>query len=114
LIHKDLSDVIVGALMTVLNTLRRELGERLYERAFVIEPRKRGCRGSHRPLIFPSIIREIRVIRGSLPCISTTTDRTDDTDEKGIEMMTSWVRDSMNEHSSSNRASAGAGDRIVR
>jgi GxxExxY protein len=42
LIHKDLSEVIIGAAMTVLNTLRPGLDEKLYERALVIELRKRG------------------------------------------------------------------------
>jgi GxxExxY protein len=44
LVHKDLSEVIIGAAMTVLNTLRPGLDEKLYERALVIELRKRGHR----------------------------------------------------------------------
>jgi GxxExxY protein len=35
----------IGAAMTVLNTLRPGLDEKLYERALVIELRKRGHKG---------------------------------------------------------------------
>ena len=42
LIHKDFSESIIGASMTVLNTLKPGLDEKLYERALVIELRKRG------------------------------------------------------------------------
>jgi GxxExxY protein len=42
--HKELSESIIGAAMTVLNTLRPGLDEKLYERALVIELRKRGHR----------------------------------------------------------------------
>jgi GxxExxY protein len=42
LIHKELSEAIIGAAMTVLNTLKPGLDEKLYERALVIELRKRG------------------------------------------------------------------------
>jgi GxxExxY protein len=42
LIHKELSESIIGAAMKVLNTLRPGLDERIYERALVIELRKRG------------------------------------------------------------------------
>src|SRR5207245_2106672 len=42
LIHKELSESIIGAAMTVLNSLKPGLDERLYERALVIELRKRG------------------------------------------------------------------------
>ena len=42
LIHKELSEGIIGAAMTVLNTLRPGLDEKLYENALVIELRKRG------------------------------------------------------------------------
>jgi GxxExxY protein len=42
LIHKDLSESIIGAAMTVLNALKPGLDEKLYERALVIELRKRG------------------------------------------------------------------------
>jgi GxxExxY protein len=44
LIHKELSEAIIGAAMTVLNTLRPGLDEKLYERALVIELTKRGYR----------------------------------------------------------------------
>ena len=42
LIHKELSESIIGAAMKVLNTLKPGLDEKLYERALVIELRKRG------------------------------------------------------------------------
>jgi GxxExxY protein len=42
LIHKELSESIIGAAMTVLNTLRPGLDEKLYERALVTELQKRG------------------------------------------------------------------------
>jgi len=42
LIHKELSEAIIGAAMTVLNALKPGLDEKLYERALVIELRKRG------------------------------------------------------------------------
>ena len=41
-IHSELSEAIIGAAMTVLNTLRPGLDEKLYERALIIELRKRG------------------------------------------------------------------------
>src|SRR4051812_47040802 len=44
LIHKELSESIIGAATTVLNSLRPGLDEKLYERALVIELRKRGHR----------------------------------------------------------------------
>ncbi|MBI3410456.1 MAG: GxxExxY protein [Planctomycetes bacterium] len=42
LIHKELSESIIGAAMKVLNTLKPGLDEKLYENALVIELRKRG------------------------------------------------------------------------
>ena len=42
LIHKELSEAIIGAAMAALNTLRPGLDEKLYENALVIELRKRG------------------------------------------------------------------------
>lgn len=42
LVHEKLSEAFIGAAMTVLNTLRPGLDEKLYERALVIELRKRG------------------------------------------------------------------------
>ena len=44
LIHKELSEAIIGASMTVLNVLRPGLDEKLYENALVIELTKRGHR----------------------------------------------------------------------
>ncbi len=40
----DLSHVVIGAAMQVLNTLRPGLDEKLYERALVLELRKQGVR----------------------------------------------------------------------
>jgi GxxExxY protein len=42
LIHGALTHQIIGAAMTVLNTLRPGLDEKIYERALIIELRKRG------------------------------------------------------------------------
>ena len=44
MIHEELSREIIGAGMTVLNTLRPGLDEKLYENALVIELRKRAYR----------------------------------------------------------------------
>jgi GxxExxY protein len=44
LIHHELSESIIGAAMHVLNVLKPGLDEKLYERALVIELRKRGHR----------------------------------------------------------------------
>jgi GxxExxY protein len=44
LIHKELSESIIGAAIAVLNSLRPGLDEKLYERALVIELIKRGHR----------------------------------------------------------------------
>ena len=44
LIHRELTESIIGAAMTVLNVLRPGLDEKLYERALVIELEKRGHR----------------------------------------------------------------------
>jgi len=43
-IHRELSHAIIGAAMTVHNTLRPGLDEKLYENALVIELVKRGHR----------------------------------------------------------------------
>jgi GxxExxY protein len=42
LLHKELSESIIGAAKTVLNVLKPGLDEKLYERALVIELTKRG------------------------------------------------------------------------
>ena len=44
LIHKELSESIIGSAMKVLNTLRPGLDEKLYENALVIELQNRGHR----------------------------------------------------------------------
>jgi GxxExxY protein len=44
LIHKELSESIVGAAMNVLNALKPGLNEKLYERALIFELQKRGHR----------------------------------------------------------------------
>src|SRR5882724_7746906 len=42
LIHAEISEVIIGAAMKVLNTLKPGLNEKAYENALVIEMRRRG------------------------------------------------------------------------
>lgn len=42
LVHKELSEEIIGAAMVVLNELKPGLDEKLYENALVIELRERG------------------------------------------------------------------------
>jgi len=42
IIHEELSGAIIGAAMDVLNELKPGLDEKLYERALVIELRRRG------------------------------------------------------------------------
>ncbi len=42
LIHEELSGKIIGVAMDVLNELKPGLDEKLYERAMVIELRRRG------------------------------------------------------------------------
>ena len=44
LVHRGVSEAIIGAAMTVLNILKPGLDEKLYERALVIELQKRGHR----------------------------------------------------------------------
>jgi GxxExxY protein len=44
LIHKEISESIIGAAIDVLNTLKPGLDEKLYERALTIELTKRGHR----------------------------------------------------------------------
>ncbi|MCI0640057.1 MAG: GxxExxY protein [Gemmataceae bacterium] len=44
LIHKEISEAIIGLAMKVLNTLKPGLDEKLYERALVIELRKKGLK----------------------------------------------------------------------
>src|SRR5262245_5730294 len=74
LIHSDLSASIIGAAMTVLNGLKPGLDEKLYERALVIELRKRGHRvdqqrefpvfydGQHIGTLIPDLIVDDLVI----------------------------------------------------
>ena len=42
MLHEGITESVIGAAMQVLNTLRPGLDEKLYERALVIELRKRG------------------------------------------------------------------------
>ena len=42
IVHEELSRIIIGIAMEVLNELRPGLDEKLYERAMVIELRRRG------------------------------------------------------------------------
>src|SRR5687768_15757619 len=52
MIHKEISESIIGASMEVLNALRPGLAEKLYERALVIELHERGHR-TDKQLEFP-------------------------------------------------------------
>jgi GxxExxY protein len=42
--NTDITQIVIGAAMKVLNTLRPGLDEKLYERALIIELRKQGVR----------------------------------------------------------------------
>ena len=42
MIHKEISEAVIGAAMKVLNTLKPGLNEKAYENSLVIELRKRG------------------------------------------------------------------------
>lgn len=42
MLHEKVTEALIGAAMTVLNTLKPGLNEKLYERALVIELVKRG------------------------------------------------------------------------
>lgn len=44
LIHREVSEAIIGAAMKVLNTLKPGLNEKAYENALVLELRRRGHR----------------------------------------------------------------------
>jgi GxxExxY protein len=44
LLHRDVTEAIIGAAIAVLNALRPGLDEKLYERALIIELRERGHR----------------------------------------------------------------------
>ncbi len=47
MIHEDLSRIVIGVAMEVLNELKPGLDEKLYERAMIIEVRRnRPCRWS--------------------------------------------------------------------
>src|SRR5713101_2926200 len=46
IIHEELSGVIIGVAMEVLNELKPGLDEKLYERAMIIELKRRGHRVS--------------------------------------------------------------------
>jgi GxxExxY protein len=82
LVHKQLSESIIGAAMAVLNTLKPGLDEKLYERALVIELKKRGHRvdqqkqypvhydGEHIGTLVPDLIVDELVIAD--PKVATT------------------------------------------
>jgi GxxExxY protein len=44
LIHREVTEAVIGAAMAVLNELKPGLREKLYERALIIELRERGHR----------------------------------------------------------------------
>ena len=60
LIHKELSEKIIGAAMTVLNELRPGLDEKLYENALVVELKALGHRVEQQRA-FPVYYREQHV-----------------------------------------------------
>lgn len=72
--NADLTEIVIGAAMKVLNTLRPGLDEKLYERARVIELRKQGVRceqqkehavfydGQNIGTLIPDLIVEERLI----------------------------------------------------
>jgi len=74
LIHKEPSEAIIGAAMTVLNVLKPGLDEKRYERALVIEWRQRGhqvdpqrefkvcCDGQRMGTLIPDLIVDDLVI----------------------------------------------------
>lgn len=74
LAFKELSESIIGAAMTVLNTMKPGLDEKLYERALAIELRKRGhvvesqrqfpvyYSGQHIGTLIPDLIVDSQVI----------------------------------------------------
>jgi len=66
LTHKELSESIIGAAMKVLNVLKPGLDEKLYERALIIELRKRGHKveTQHAFQVYYDRIRDIRGIGG--------------------------------------------------
>jgi GxxExxY protein len=43
LLHHEISEDVIGCAMTVLNRLGCDLPEKIYERALIIELRKRNC-----------------------------------------------------------------------
>ena len=46
MIHQEISGKIISAAMEMLNELKLRLGEKLYERAMIIEPKHRQIQGS--------------------------------------------------------------------
>ena len=69
-IHKELSESIIGAAMTVLNTLKPGLIEKLYERALVIELEKRGHRVDQQKEFPPLSVGLLHVARSR--CLRAT------------------------------------------
>lgn len=58
LVHGELSESVIGCAMTVLNRLRCGLPEKVYERAIVIELRKRGLAVSSKqefPILYDGV-----------------------------------------------------------
>lgn len=60
LVHRELSEKIIGAAMTVLNELRPGLDEKLYENALVIEL-KANCLRVEQQRVFPVYYRQDRI-----------------------------------------------------
>lgn len=82
--HPELSYSIIGCAMTVLNTLRPGLDEKLYERALVLELRAKGhrvdqqhnfpvhYRGEQIGLLIPDLIVDEQVIVDPKVCTAFT------------------------------------------
>ncbi len=63
LLHGDISEKIIGASFTVLNTLKPGLDEKLYERALVLELESLGSQVKVQPE-YPVYYREVLIGKG--------------------------------------------------
>jgi len=63
LLHEDLTRSIIGCAMTVLNTLKPGLDEKLYENALVLELRAHGHHVEQQKC-FPVFYREVEIGKG--------------------------------------------------
>ena len=63
LVHEELSRSIIGCAMTVLNTLRPGLDEKIYENALALELMAHG-HSVERQKQFPVVYREVQIGKG--------------------------------------------------